>query len=273
MERSTRLLHLGALAGLVSFAMIFGSCGNTRELTYFQGQFDTVKLSQIQYPTFFIQKNDLISITVYSDDPRASAYYNLPSLPTVNNTGTTIAPTSSINTGATGGSYLVDEDGNIHMPGLGKLKVAGVTKAQLDSVIISRLKDKLQNPYVIIRLDSYKITLLGEVTRPGQFTIPNERVSLLEAIALAGDLTPFARRENIMVIREVNGVRTFNRLDLKNPEVMNSPFFYLQPSDVVVVDPTKAKSAANDVIMVRNISLAVSLISVLAVLITLTRSN
>jgi polysaccharide export outer membrane protein len=264
--------------GFIFLCMILGvgmlsSCGNTRQLQYLQGQFDTTKLSQIQYPEPVIQKNDLISITVYSDDPtgRASAFYNLPATTTLSNTGSNAAP--SVANTSTGSTYVVDESGIIQMPGLGRLQVAGLTKAQLDTLLISKLKDKLQNPYVIIRLNSYKITLIGEVTKPGQFTIPNERVSLLEALALAGDLTPFGRRENILIIREINGRRSFARLDLRNPEILNSPYFYLQPNDVVLVDVNKTKAALNDQVVIRNISVATSLISIVAVLITLSRTK
>ena len=115
--------------------------------------------------------------------------------------------------------------------------------------------------------------MIGEVTRPGQFTIPNEKVSLLEAIALAGDLTVYGRRDNVLVIREINGQRSWARLDLRSPEILNSPFFYLQSNDVVYVDLNKSKAAANDQVVIRNISLAISIISVLAVIISLSRTK
>ncbi len=255
---------------LIAIVAITSSCGNVRQLQYLQGQFDTAKLSQVKYPEPIIQKNELISITVYSDNPLASAYYNLPSQTNVANTGavTSLNPSASI---APASTYLVDEQGNIQFPGLGLLTVAGLTKAEVYKLIDSRLKDKLQNPYYIIRLSSYKITMIGEVSKPGQFTIPNERVSLLEAIALAGDLTAYGRRDNILIIREINGERKFQRVDIRNPEILNSPFFHLQPNDVVVVDLNKNKAAASDQATVRNISLATSVISVLAVLISLLR--
>jgi len=238
-----------------------------------QGQFDTAQLSHALYPRPVIQKNDLINITVYSDDPRASAYYNLPATSTVSSTGSNAAPSSSLTNMPSGSSYLVNEDGVIQMPGLGRITVAGLTKNQLDSLLVSKLKDKLQNPYVIIRMESYKITMLGEVTKPGQFTIPNERVSLLEAIALAGDLTPYGRRDNVLIIREINGERTFERIDLKSPDIMKSPFFYLQPNDVVLVDLNKTKASVNDQVLIRNISLAMSFVSLLVVVITLARTT
>ena len=256
---------------LASVLVLNSSCGNVRDIQYLQGQFDTAKLSQANYPVPVIQKNDLLNVTVYSDDPRASAYYNLPTVTTLQN--------SSAVQGVGGAkspeepSYLVDLTGEIQMPGLGKIAVAGLTKQQLDSLLISRLKDKLTNPYVVIRLASYRVTLIGEVSKPGQFTIPNERISLLEAIALAGDLTPFARRDNVLVIREINGERSYQRLNLKDPYVLNSPYFFLQPNDMVIVEPNKSKASASDQVAVRNISLAVSLISVIAVIITLSRTK
>jgi len=232
-----------------------------------QGHFDTAKLSQVVYPEPVIQTNEMVSITVYSDDPRASAYYNLPVQPTITNSATissglTTAPQQD------GSSYLVDESGNIQFPGLGPLKVSGLTKNQLYKMLDSALADKLQHPYYIIRLSSYKITMIGEVAKPGSFTIPNERVSLLEAIALAGDLTPYGRRDNVLIIREINGQRSFERLDLRKPEILSSPYFYLQPNDMVIVDLTKNKAAASDASTVRNIALATSLISVVAVVIS-----
>lgn len=254
---------------LVACIPAWWSCGNVRQLQYMQGQFDTTKLAQVQYPEPVIQTNELVSITVYSDDPRASAYYNLPAQPTLANTATVQA--SSLPSATPTSSYLVDEAGNIHFPGLGILKVAGLTKAELYKLLQEKLADKLQNPYFIIRLSSYKITMIGEVSRPGQFTIPNERVSLLEAIALAGDLSPYGRRDNVLIIREINGQRSYHRLDLRKPEIMSSPYFYLQPNDVVLVDMNKNKAAANDQVTVRNISLATGVISVIAILISVLR--
>ncbi len=271
MKNSREGYTLPVIAGLISLIILCQSCGNTRELQYLQGQFDTVKLSHVPYPVPVIQKNDMLSITVYSDDPRASAYYNLPTQTVVSNTGATPGPTEAATT-AIGSTYLVSEAGDIVMPALGKIHVAGITKVQLDSIIIDKLQDKLKNPYLVIRLSSYKITLIGEVTKPGQFTIPNERVSLLEAIALAGDLTPYGRRENILIIREINGERTFQRLNLKDPEILNSPYFYLQPNDVVIVDLNKTKAAVNDQVVVRNIAVIVSIVSVLAVVASLSRN-
>jgi polysaccharide export outer membrane protein len=263
--------HKRLLYSLLLLACIpcWWSCGNVRQLQYLQGQFDTTRLSQVTRQEPIIQANELVSITVYSDDPRASAYYNLPASPTVSNTSDAASLTAPVmNTAVPGSVYLVNEAGYIQFPGLGPLKVAGLTKDSLYKTLQGLLADKLKNPYFIIRLLSYKVTMIGEVAKPGQFTIPNEKVSLLEAIALAGDLTPFGRRDNVLVIREINGQRSFQRLDLRSPEIMASPYFYLQPNDVVLVDLNKNKAAASEQATVRNISLATGIISVIAVLIS-----
>lgn len=264
----SRFLYVILLAACIP---CFWSCGNVRHLQYMQGQFDTAQLSQVKYPEPVIQANELVAITVYSDDPRASAYYNLPTQPSLANTGTLADVGATTVSASTGSTYLVNSDGFIQFPGLGPLKVAGLTKKELYDLLMSKLSDKLKNPYFTIRLTSYRITLIGEVNRPGQFTIPNERVSLLEAISLAGDLTAYGRRDNVLIIREINGQRTFKRLDLRKPEILGSEYFYLQPNDMVLVDLNKNKAAVSDQATVRNISLATSVISVLAVLITVLR--
>lgn len=263
----SRLLYIFLLAACIP---CWWSCGNVRNLQYMQGQFDTTLLSQVKYPEITFQQNDLISVAVYSDNAQASAYYNLPVQTSVLSAGATAGMTGGA-APTPGSSYLVDENGNIQFPGLGTLHVEGLTKQQLYALLQDKLKDKLQNAYFIIRLANYRITLIGEVNQPGQFSIPNERVSVLEAIGLAGDLTVFGRRDNVLVVREQNGQRTFGRLNLKSPDIMTSPYFYLQPNDVIYVDLNRNKAASSDQVTIRNISLATSIISVVAILIGVLR--
>src|SRR5438552_10291746 len=129
------------LVSLSCVLIILCSCGNTRQLQYLQGQFDTLKLSQAKYPEPLIQKNDLVSITVLSDDPKASAYFNMPAQPTAASTAGQVAEGQSNSSASS--VYLVDEYGNIQMPSLGKLHIAGLTKAQLDTLVISKVRDRL----------------------------------------------------------------------------------------------------------------------------------
>ena len=252
------------------------SCGNTRQLVYMQGQFDTAQLSQVNAVEPVIRKGDILSIIVYSDNPEATRIYNQ-SLIT---TGTTAATSSSggssggttipgINPSASG--YQVDENGNIVFQGIGLIHVEGLTKALLKDTLDVRLTPFLQHPYYNIRFLNYKFTMLGEVLKPGLVSIPGERINLLEAIALAGDLTPYGRRDNVLVIRENNNKREFARLDLTKPEIMKSPYFYLQQNDMVIVEPNKKKAASTDIVTARTISLAATIVSTLAIVYSIFR--
>ena len=231
------------------------SCVNTRPVQYLQGQFDTAALSKYVVKRPIIQVGDLISIAVYSDNPEATAIYNLP------NSG------SSQNGSAAG--YLVDEQGNIQLQGIGKLHIAGLTREELVDLLNSKLSVYLKNPYYNIRFLNYKITMIGEVVREGVYNVPDERINILESIGLAGGLTLFARRENVMVIRESNGKREFARLDLTNPDLLNSPYYFLQQNDMVIVEQARAKPTASEQATTRNIGLISGIVSTLAILYTI----
>lgn len=251
------------------------SCENTRRLIYMQGSFDTAKLSQVNPVEPIIRKGDIISIIVYSDNPDATKIYNQSLITTVSASSASVATpgvsqsVSGISPSAPG--YQVDEDGNIVFQGIGKIHIEGLTKASLKDTLDVRLTPFLKNPYYNIRFLNYKFTMLGEVTKPGLVSIPGERINLLEAIALAGDLTFFGRRDNVLVIRENNNKREFARLDLTKPDIMKSPYFYLQQNDIVIVEPTKKKAAANDVVTIRNITLALSVVTSFAVVYSIFR--
>lgn len=239
-----------------------------------QGSFDTARLSQIQLSDPCIQKGDLISIIVYSDNPQATAIYNqsLITVATGAGGGAASEPGGAAMSGGALSSpgYLVDETGNIEFQELGTLHVEGLTRTALKDTLTARLKEYLKNPYFNIRFLNYKFSMLGELTRPGTYTIPGEHINILEALGLAGDITVYGRRDNVLVIREVNGKREWGRLDLTKPEVMASPYFYLQQNDVVIVDPNKSKAASGD-LTVRNISIAATVVTTLAVIISLLR--
>lgn len=276
----------GAIA-LMLLSFTLPSCFSTRQITLMQGSFDTAQLSQIKIPEAVIRQGDLLSIVVYSDNPEATALFNQSVITYSSSAGA--ASGSGGNGGAGGASggtgsnagavgpgaptapgYQVDEDGNIQFQGLGLLHVEGLTKAQLKDTLDSRLKNiYLKNPYYNIRFLNYRFTMLGEVAHPGIFSIPGEHISMLEAIGLAGDLTLFGRRDNVLIIRENEGKREWARLDLTKPQVMNSPYFYLQQNDVVYIEATKKKLAANDQSTTRTVTIAATVISTLAIVITL----
>jgi polysaccharide biosynthesis/export protein len=149
--------------------------------------------------------------------------------------------------------------------------VDSLTRSALKDTLTSRLKDQLTNPYFVVRFLNYKFTMLGEVSRPGSYGIPGDRIGLFDALGLAGDLTFYGRRDNVLVIRETLGKREFARLDLTKPEIMGSPYFYLQANDVVIVEPTKAKVAANDQSSLRTLSITTALVSTFAILYSIFR--
>lgn len=234
-------------------------------MQYMQGAFDTARLSVYNIPQPIIQKGDLLSISVNSESPAASAVYNQGTVTTPAATAGTLsgAPAS---TGVTGGGYLVDPNGNIQFQSLGDVHVEGLTKLQLTALLDSALQVYLTKPYCTVRFLNYKITLIGDVTRPGVYAIPSEQVTLLEAIGLAGDLNITARRDNVLVMREQNGKRQWGRIDLTSPDILASPFYQLQQNDLVYVDFTRSKAAAGDQVTARNISIAATVVSTLAII-------
>ena len=262
MSKSSYLIPHTSYVVLISliFSAIIPSCRTPQNLNYLQGVIDTNGLKQFQVPEPVIQKGDLISIVVYSDNPKATELYNQP-LVAVGSTGT-----------AQSSGYLVDAKGNIKFQGIGTMHVEGLTKDQLSALLDSKLKDTLlTNPYYNIRFLNYKVTVLGDVNAPGVYTIPNERVSILEAIALAGDLTLYGKRENVLIIRESEGVRKFGRIDLTSNDIFSSPYFYLQQNDVIVVEASKKKATAEDQVTTRNIGIATSVVSTIAIVISIFR--
>jgi polysaccharide export outer membrane protein len=237
-----------------------------------QGQFDTAQLSQVNAVEPVIRKGDILSIIVYSDNPDATKIYNQSLITTANNSSQVSDKTAqSVGSSPAGPGYQVDEHGDIVFQGIGLIHVEGLTKAELKDTLDARLKPFLQHPYYNISFLNYKFTMLGEVGHPGVISIPGERINLLEGIALAGDLTFYGRRDNVLVIRETNNKREFARLDLTKPDIMKSPYFYLQQNDIVIVEPNKKRAAASDVVTTRNISLALSFVTTFAVLYSIFR--
>ncbi len=247
------------------------SCTNTKHLTYLEGKFDTARLSQIHIPEAMIQRGDQVSIAVYSDNPQASAIYNQSQAGIASGVGSIsggVGGSGTAPASSAGGSYLVDDHGNIDFPSLGRLHIEGLTRDQLNDTLNGKLSEYLKNPYFVIHFLNNRYTMLGEVAKPGIYNIPGDHINLLEALAVAGDLSLYGRRDSILVIREVNGKREFARLDITKPEIMASPYFNLQQNDLVYVVPSKKKAIANDQITSRNIGIAASLLSILVILIT-----
>lgn len=254
---------------LIISVLYFSSCAPVRPVQYLEYSLDTSGLSGVPVLVPVIQKGDLLDITVYSDNPRASAAYNQMIVTAdPNNAGNAVSATAN----RTG--YLVNGDGNIIMVGVGKVQVEGMTKQQLaDSLVNYFTSNKLlNNPFCDIRFLNYKVTVIGEVARPSVFNIPGERVTILEALGLAGDMTNFARRDNVTIIREINGKREFGRLDINSDSIFVSPYYNLHQNDIVVVDRTARRKREPDAQRNREIiAITTSIVSTLAIIISVFR--
>lgn len=251
----------GFVLGLfTAILVVFSSCGSRKTMVYLQP--DSTQLNTVyeQYiPT--IQPNDILTIVVSAADPKVTAPFN---------------PVSSMSSGSVTQSadmalrptYTVDEQGNITLPMLGKVKVSGLTRLQAIDKLRSELSQYIKDPGVNINFNNFRVSVLGEVARPGSFIMPTERVTVLEALGMAGDLTIRGVRQNVMLIREVNGQKSMHRLDLTKEETLNSPFYYLAQNDVIYVEPNKAqinnsKLGANTNIIISIAGLIITVISVL----------
>jgi polysaccharide biosynthesis/export protein len=224
--------------------VLFVSCVNTKKSIYFVDQQDASLKSTTKIPETVIQKNDMLGITISSLNPTASEVFNAPNISYSNVSGSNLT--------AIGGSmqsygYIVDVMGNIQFPILGNLKAEGLTSNQLREQIHKRLTSQklLVDPIVSVRFLNFKVTVLGEVARPTVINVPNEKITLLEAIGFAGDLTIYGKRENVMIIREEEGNKTIKRLNLNSSELFNSPYYFLKANDIVYVEPNKAKVAGS----------------------------
>jgi polysaccharide biosynthesis/export protein len=237
--------------------LLNASCTHKKKVLYFQGSLNNSVSNKNYNPT--LKTDDLLSITVLGADVEAVKPFNLPIVNYNQNVG-------AYNQGnPTQSGYLIDPEGNIDFPVVGKIKINGLTRTQAVDTLKIKLKAYLNHPSIVLRIINYKVTVLGEVRNPGTFTIPNERITLPEALGIAGDLTIFARRQNISVIRDVDGVKTETFINLTNKDIFSSPVYYLQQNDLVYVSPNRAKinsSALNT----QNAGLVISVISLLVTL-------
>lgn len=221
--------------------MVVSSCGNVKNVAYLQNS-DSIDFNRSVYLyDARIMPKDVLTITVSTVNPEAAAPYNLIVRNTLNSTSSTI--------GTTGGSlqtYLVSNNGTIEFPVLGTLEVGGLSKTQCEQMIHDKLRPYMnaaENPVVTVRMSNYKISVLGEVARPGMFTVGNEKINILEALAQAGDLTIYGVRDNVKLIREnANGKKEIHTLNLNDANIISSPYYYLQQNDIVYVEPNKVKA-------------------------------
>lgn len=241
--------------------LFFTACVSNKKIAYLQN--DTIHQKEVSniYTTVF-KPDDLLQIAISSSDLQASIPFNLPAIATSTSTGSVIGQPQQL-------PYLVDSKGEIDFPVLGKLKIGGLTREQAIELLTKKLSPKyLKDLNVNIRIVNFKINVLGDVKRPGTYTIPNERVTILDAISLAGDLNISGRRDNVLVTREEGDVKKEYRVDLRSKELYTSPIFYLQQNDNIYVEHNYARiqsasSNSNTSLFISITGLAITIISLI----------
>lgn len=251
--------------GMVIGILFLASCSSSKEIVYFQD------IDQMQPKAFaaeyeaIIKKDDKLAIVVSGPDKTVTAPYNL----TLGEMSTTSGSVSSTNPENATLSYLVDPQGNIEFPILGTIHVEGMTRNELTEYLTERIGQDVKNPVVYVAFKNYKITVLGEVRTPGTFVMDSEKISILQALGRAGDLTLTAKRDGIILLREVGGRQEHFTIDLRDSEILDSPYFYLQQNDVLYIPPSAARVAnatmANSVwsILLSSITTSIALISLI----------
>lgn len=238
-------------------ALLVVSCASQQDISYLQGAQDgAAQMIQSPYKVT-IKPDDQIAIMVNSRDSELAQMFNLPM--TSYQTGTKTTGQNMVL------AYLVDPEGNIDFPQLGVIKVAGFTRSDLAKYIKEELISRglVNDPVVTIQFQNYQVSVIGEVARPGSFSITSDRITIFDALSLAGDMTIYGQRDNVKVIREDDGQRVISIVDLRSADILDSPYYYLQQNDVVYVEPNKARAGQSEINSNRTLGTYASILSVL----------
>lgn len=243
-------------------AIVFSSCVSRKKISYFQDISSLSESSASGYePT--LKPDDLLLIIVSASNPEAAVPFNL--------AVTTVMNTNETSSDVVGGqrqfqSYLIDSSGTIQFPVLGAVKVGGLTRTQAMDKLYTEIKKYIKDPIVNMRILNYKVSVLGEVNRPGAINVLTERITLPEALSRAGDLSIYGNRSNILIVREINGKKTHNFIDITKSDFINSPFYYLSQNDLVYVEPNKTRINSstigpNTTVIISAVSLLITVVA------------
>ena len=252
-------LNFSCFIKTINFFVLFFlcfSCASRKDIVYYQNIDGMNAQQNANSYEVKIQPDDLLMIIVSAEDPEIAIPFNL----------TSVAIPNTANLQAAVGqqtiqSYLVDRNGNIEFPVLGKLQIGGLTRTEVLKLLKEKIAVYIKNPIINLRIVNFKVSLQGEVNLPGTYNIGSERVTLIEALSMAKDLTIYGKRNNILVVREINGVKSYNRVDITKADFINSPFYYLAQNDVIYVEPNKTK--VNAAAVGPNTSVIISAVSIL----------
>lgn len=239
-------------------AVLLSSCASKQKIIYFQNIASASAESENRYIPR-LQQDDLLTIIVSAPNPEAAIPFNL----------STISVTRGVNASAqnTLQTYLIDNTGNIEFPVIGTIKLGGLTRAEAIEKLTKELEKYIKDPIINMRIVNYKISVLGEVVRPGTFEITSERITLPQAISMAGDMTIYGMRNNILIIRETDGKKTHNFVDMTKADFISSPYYYLSQNDVVYIEPNKTR--VNSSVIGPNLTVGISAISLLITIISI----
>lgn len=260
---------------LIVSTLLLSSCKSYQKIVYFQEAGQTTNLAETHqdvYPEPIIKNGDLLMITVNTESPEAASAFNPP---IISDPSEVKSPSKMTSVGVLQ-SYLVDESGEITFPIIGKLKVAGLTRKQLETFIGDQTYPRFlkEKPMVVAKILNYTVSVLGEVNKPGTVQVENARISITKALSDAGDLTIYGRRDNVMLIREDQwGKRTTYRINLTDKNLITSPFYFLQQNDVIYVEPNQSKARSSMIGASESLSFTIvgTLISIVSLIATLTR--
>jgi len=235
------------------FVVIFiSSCASKKNISYFNDSIESNESNKrIDIYSLVFKKNDFLSIIVTGGDDNTLKMINGP-ISQINSQRSYSSGTPALN------GYLIDSDGDIDFPLIGKIKIEGLTRCQTIDLLKEKIAPFIKITTIQIQIQNFKITVLGEVKNAGTYNIPNERISVIEAIGLAGDLTIYGKRKNILVIREEEGVKKKYIIDITNTDFMNSPVYFLNQNDVIYVEPNQSKINSSSVSPSAGIFIAVA---------------
>lgn len=245
---------------LFTAVFVLSSCTAKKRIAYFQDFPDTVRVAEamktVPFKNPVIKPDDVLSITIQTIDNAVTS--------PVNTTNSTSAGTQSTN------GYLVNNAGEVELPFIGKIKLSGLTTSQAQDVIQKAAEKLFNSPIVNVRYANFKITVLGEVGHPSTFVMPSEKVTIFDAIGLAGDLTIYGKRDNVLLVRDsANDNRQLVRLNLDSKNIVSSPYYYLHPNDMIYVEPSKNRVISTDVQQSRSLALLGASVSVISIVLVI----
>jgi polysaccharide export outer membrane protein len=268
MDIKFRLLSAFIVSG---FFLCLVSCSTYKNFHYMEDFADTAKpelIKTVPFKSPVIQTDDILSITIQTIDNDVTNMLN--SSASVNNVSATMPVSSGsavnpVNQPANVSGYLVDKDGFVEIPFVGKVHLAGLTTSEAKDALVKEVNKYFNDAIVNVRYANFKITVMGEVLKPSTYVVPNEKVNIFDALSMAGDMTIYGMKENVLLIRDSLNNKRLVRLNLNNKDIISSPYFYLQSNDIIYVEPNKYKIASTDAYRNRYFAIAAMVLTVAVV--------